>query len=388
MRDSAAEVVLALFFFISMTVALAWAALKVIRIAKRSVNMHKNPAYILYSDPSALNKWGFLYVQFRATAYYFILPVLAYVLLKAIFIAFAQSAGTVQAIALVIIEGLFLIAACVLRPWMDKKTNAFNISIAVLNFVNVIFLLVFTSIFNQPVSHRSFEVHVTKLTFLQGIVTGVMGVIFFIMNAIFALVLLILVLIASIYAIVSKNPDMRYQPMRDDRGSFIKSQSQLTTELDALGATARGDFKTPYKTRDLDDDDDSFSSDSLGRKQYDTSGVALPPSTANSIRPPTHRDPPLSPVDPSVPLFPSDGSPRHGVPAHYGEQPRPMYQNYNDSRPGSDLPLLNPRSNTASPGPRYDYQQYSRTASPHANVTNFRQQNSPSPWQRGAGYEA
>jgi len=168
MRDSAAEVVLALFFFISMTVALAWAALKVIRIAKRSVNMHKNPAYILYSDPSALNKWGFLYVQFRATAYYFILPVLAYSLLKAIFIAFAQSAGTVQAIALVLIEGLFLIAACVLRPWMDKKINAFNISIAVINFLNVIFLLIFTSIFNQPVSLRIVPVSCDQVDVLPG----------------------------------------------------------------------------------------------------------------------------------------------------------------------------------------------------------------------------
>jgi len=109
------------------------------------------------------------------------------------------------------------------------------------------------------------------LTLLQGIVTGAMGVIFFVMNAIFALVLLVLVLIASIYAIASRNPDVRYQPMRDDRGSFIKSQSQLTTELDALGATARGDIKTPYKNRNFDDDDDSFSSGSLGRKQYDAS---------------------------------------------------------------------------------------------------------------------
>ena len=152
-RDSAAEVVLALFYFAAMTVALLWAALKVIRIAKRSVNMHKNPAYILYSDPTALNKWGFLYVQFRATAYYFILPYLAYILSKAVFIAFAQSASTVQAIALVIIEAVALIAVSILRPWMDKKTNAFNISIAAINFLNVIFLLVFTSIFNQPVCH-------------------------------------------------------------------------------------------------------------------------------------------------------------------------------------------------------------------------------------------
>lgn len=151
MRDSAAEVVLALFYFIAMTVALVWAAMKVVRIARRSVAMHRNPAYILYSDPTALNKWGFLYVQFRATAYYFIFPFLLYILLKAIFVAFAQSAPVAQTIGLLIIEAVFLIGVCILKPWMDKKTNGFNISIAVINFLNVIFLLIFTKIFNQPV---------------------------------------------------------------------------------------------------------------------------------------------------------------------------------------------------------------------------------------------
>ena len=165
-RDSAAEVILALFFFISMSVALGWASLKVYRIAKRSVAMHKNPAYILYSDPSALNKWGFLYVQFRATAYYFIVPVLIYILIKAIFIAFAQASGVAQAVSLLIIELAFLIAVSILRPWMDKKTNAFNISIAAINFTNTIWLLIFTEIFNQPVSqfHR---IRVSLLTLLR-----------------------------------------------------------------------------------------------------------------------------------------------------------------------------------------------------------------------------
>jgi len=52
--------------------------------------------------------------------------------------------------------------------------------------------------------------------------------------------------------------------MSDDRASFIKSQTQLTTELDALGATARGDMKGGYKHNlDLDDDNDSWSSDSM-----------------------------------------------------------------------------------------------------------------------------
>ena len=169
-RDSAAEVVLALFFFISMTVALGWAALKVFRIAKRSVSLHKNPAYILYSDPSALNKWGFLYVQFRATAYYFIAPILIYILVKSLFIAFAQNNGKVQAVGLLIIEAVFLIAISILRPWMDKRTNGFNISIGAINFLNAIFLLVFTAVFNQPVSPNinlfSFHSRLTPLRVL------------------------------------------------------------------------------------------------------------------------------------------------------------------------------------------------------------------------------
>lgn len=151
-RDSAAEVVLAVFMFLAMTGTLAWAALKVILLAKRSVAMHKNPAYILYSDPTALNKWGFLYVQYRATAYYTVVPVLIYIVIKAMFIGFAQKASLVQAIAFLILEAAVLVGASVMRPWMDKKTNIYNISIAAINFVNSILLIFFTSVFNQPVS--------------------------------------------------------------------------------------------------------------------------------------------------------------------------------------------------------------------------------------------
>jgi hypothetical protein len=255
-----------------------------------------------------------LYVQYRATAYYFVVPVLVYLLIKAMFIGLGQPAPVVQTVALVIIEAAMLIAVSVLRPWMDKKTNIYNITIAAINFVNAIFLLFFSEVFNQP-----------------GIVTGVMGVIFFVYNAVFSLILLILVLIASIYAIVSKDPDTRYQPMRDDRGSFIKSQSQLTTELDALGATARGDVKdTSYKSSPFDDDNGSFSSGngaSIGRQNLQPSHDTTP-----------HRQAPVSPVDPSVPLFPSDGR----GPPNYGRSPSPIP---------------------------------------------YRAQHNASPWQRGAGYD-
>ncbi|OGE55789.1 hypothetical protein PENARI_c004G07587 [Penicillium arizonense] len=333
-RDSAAEVVLAAVMLLSMLISLGWAAQKVIRLAKRSVTMHKNPAYILYSDPSCLNKWGFLYVQYRATAYYFVVPFLIYTLIKSMFIGLSQPAPVVQTVALVVLELAMLIAVCVLRPWMDKKTNIYNISIAVINFLNSIFLLVFSDVFNPP-----------------GLMIGVMGVIFFVYNAVFALVLLILVLIASVYAIVSKDPDTRYQPMRDDRGSFIKSQTQLTTELDALGATARGDVKSgQYHNNPFDDDAVSISSGngaSLGHHQMESTNPHHP----------SVRQAPASPVDPSVPLFPTNRGSPPGY-DQFGRSPSPAARGYDNAPVGQS-----------------------------ALSTTYRAQNNASPWQRGAGYD-
>ncbi|KAK1984839.1 hypothetical protein LZ30DRAFT_412071 [Colletotrichum cereale] len=356
--DSAAEVVLAVFFLFGMALTLGWASFKVIRIARRSVAMHRNPAYILFSDPQALNKWGFLYVQFRASAYYFIVPMLGYTIVKGMFVAFAQRSGTIQAIAFVIIEAAALIAASVLRPWMDKSTNSFNIAICVMNFLNSIFLLIFSDVFGAP-----------------ALVNGIVGVVLFIANAAFALILLLLVIVSSTLIYFRKNPDARYQFMADDRASFMKSQTQLntTTELDALAATARGDKAHYNKGLDLDDDNDSISSESM-RRRVDPSGVPVPQSTAQSAaqsqqsmqRPggPNGQHP-HSPVDPSTPLFPVDN--RHP----YGQAPMRTPSPYNGSAStlaANGNPSQQRQQNNSSPG-------------------QFRSQNNVSPWQRGAGYE-
>lgn len=282
-NDSPAEIVLAVFFFFGMAITLAWGAAKVIRIARRSVAMHRNPAYILFSDPQALNKWGFLYIQFRASAYYFIAPVLGYTLIKAMFVAFSQRSGVAQAIGFLIVEAAALIAASVLRPWMDKSTNSFNIAICVINFLNAIFLLIFTNVFGAP-----------------PLVAGAVGVVLFVLNAAFALILLIMVIVSTTITFFRKNPDARYQVMADDRASFMKSQTQLptTTELDALAATARGD-KGGYKSHlDLDDDNESLSSEDM-RRRADPHGSQPAYHQANTG--------PRSPVNPSMPLFPAGG---------------------------------------------------------------------------------
>jgi hypothetical protein len=159
-----------------------------------------------------------------------------------------------------------------------------------------------------------------------------MGVLFFLVNCIFAIIILLMVMWTSFRALTSKNPDTRYQPMRDDRGSFIKSQPNLgTTELDALGATARGEPKpdtfayAEQKRMDLEDD---YSSSTLNVHH---AGTPSPPTAASR-----------------------DGLPR-----------------------------------TQSPyGPPSSQQGY---ASPYAgrNPTQYRAEHSSSPanmWQRGVGY--
>jgi Transient receptor potential (TRP) ion channel len=183
-----------------------------------------------------------------------------------------------------------------------------------------------------------------------------MGVVFFVINAAFALVLLILVLISSIYAIASKNPDVRYERMQDDRASFIKSQTHLPipTELNALGVTARGEGKDP---RGLDGMDTP------------SSGVTQPEQTVGATRPHTNRDPPHSPAE----QFSFGDAPiRRGQSPILGDNPRDPYQ-------GSDRALLGPglRSNTGSPSP------FGRSGGTHP----YKQSNYSSQWQVGAGYD-
>lgn len=208
-----------------------------------------------------------------------------------------------------------------------------------------------------------------------------MGVIFFILNAAFALVLLILVLISSIYALISKNPDVRYQPMRDDRTSFIKSNSQmiLSTELDALGATARGDSKAGYKKRDLEEDGDSYSANSLAKQQQDASTVPLPPSTAGSMAA-SYRDTPRSPVSPAVPLFPTTSN----------DPSRNVYsQNQNQMSQPNQLPLLTTTGTPRSPSRDGNRSPAASSRSPggHQQQPLSRQGSNGMNWHAGAGYD-
>lgn len=179
-----------------------------------------------------------------------------------------------------------------------------------------------------------------------------MGVAFFVINAVFALVLLIMVIVASTLAIFSKNPDNRYQPMRDDRGSFIKSATNLTTELDALGVAARGEDKTGYPL-ERDDDAASYSSGSIERAKAGMNRVSYAGSTSQSM------------------LYPN-ASPQATSP-------------YRDNTEGKGF--YNPSTTSYSPSPSTRTPFNERSDSPRADPVKNRAQNTASPWQRGAGYD-
>ncbi|KAH8432351.1 transient receptor potential ion channel family protein [Aspergillus melleus] len=225
-QDSGAEMALAISMWLLTSLALGWATFKIFQRAKRSISMHNSPAYTLYSDPTCFNNWGFLYINYRATAYYFIVPMLIYTIIKGMVIAFGQSAPVAQVALNLVLEAIMLIGISVIRPFMDKGTNIYGIASAAINFVNSVFLLIFSNAFKQP-----------------ALMTGIMGVIFFVYNAVFAIVILIWILLGVYHAIRLKEPDSRYQPINDDRNSFMRSGDQMTTELDALGKSARGDLR-------------------------------------------------------------------------------------------------------------------------------------------------
>ncbi|AMD20564.1 HDL180Cp [Eremothecium sinecaudum] len=202
--DSPAVVVDAVVIFAVIAIVLLYGAFRVISRGRESTRLYKTPAYMLFGDSNFLNRFGFLYVQFKADKYWWLIPLLTYSFLRSLTIAVLQNHGKVQAPLVFVIEIVYFVAICVMKPYLDKRTNAFNIVIHLINLLNSIFFVFFSNLFKQP-----------------PIVSSIMAVVLFILNAVFALFLLIFTIVTCALALVHRNPDARYQPMKDDRVSFI-----------------------------------------------------------------------------------------------------------------------------------------------------------------------
>lgn len=230
--DSVAVVIDAVIILVVVSALLLYGVVRVILRGRESTRLYKTPAYMLYGDAPFLNRFGFLYVQFKAEMYWWLMPLLAYLFLRSLFVAVLQEYGKPQAMIIFVIELIYFVALCWLRPYLDKRTNAFNIVIHAVNLFNSILFLFFSNLFKQP-----------------SVVSSVMAVVLFVVNAVFALFLMIFTIVTCVLALVHKNPDARYQPMKDDRVSFIpKVQSKNETgELFDLGRAAMVTNESPTK---------------------------------------------------------------------------------------------------------------------------------------------
>lgn len=321
-RDSAGIVVVAAFLILITFILLGFSAFRVITFGRRSVREHKNPAYLLYGNNVFLNKFGFVYVMYRADCYYFVGFSLLYIFVKTLFVAILQNHGKIQSLVVFGVELIHCIAVCSIRPFMDKRTNAFNITIAVINTLNALFFAFFSYVFRQP-----------------EIVASVMAVVFFVLNAVFALFLLIFTIVTCALALIYKNPDSRYQPMRDDRVSFLprvgpkngKKTVEDTggIELAALGASAMKGHEHAKNTAFVDSsDDDSRGKGVSYRPAYDSESLSKQ-SLVDSI-------------EPQQPASTITGNSNHAYQnfktaySERGNQTGGSYQGYYDRQPNSN----------------------------------------------------
>lgn len=313
-RDSAGSVVVAVFLLIITLVLLIQAATRVFLMGRNSVRNFKNPAYLLFGDVKFLNKFGFLYVQYRADCFWFIWVSLFYIFIKSLLVAVLQHHGKPQSVIIWVIELIHMVVLCWIRPFMDKRTNAFNITISVINFINALFFMFFSSVFGQP-----------------NVVSSVMAVVYFVLNAVFALFLLIFTIVTCLLAIFRKNPDARYQPMRDDRVSFLpKSGGKKGVgaggdddmELMALGATAMKGHE--HGKRDpLAYDDESYDEDSVyqNTRNLDGQGGEVTTSTGSGSNEysGSKRDS-ISFMEPTQPGSTIVGNPYNALPTNYANR--------------------------------------------------------------------
>lgn len=294
-RDSVACIIMAVVLLVTVLGILIQASVKLINTGRESARLYQTPAYSLYGDSKVLNKYGFLYVSYNAKKYWWVVVSLTYIILRSIIIALLQSQGKAQAVIIFVFELAYFVAICVVRPFMDKRTNVFNIMIHLVNFINSIFFLIFSNVFgNRPA------------------VNSISGVVLFVVNAVFSLVLLIFTIVTCVMALRS-NPDKNYAQIKDDRVCFIKKtdgdEKHKGTELAALGAAAArghedidlnvmsmqsnraGEFTPSQKNNGFEDDDydidDKFPSSRLPANDLRprSNSIGKNPYGANVVEP-------------------------------------------------------------------------------------------------------
>ncbi|KAG6865841.1 hypothetical protein C0991_011173 [Blastosporella zonata] len=129
LKDSWLSILLSVIAFIALLIAVLYPAVVILRYARREGRE------ALFKDSDHLASNGPLYGQYRVHRFYFFIPLLLAVFLKAIFIAFATGNGEVQIILMVILEGFVVISHLVLRPYRTRGGDVFSSFLAIIRLI-------------------------------------------------------------------------------------------------------------------------------------------------------------------------------------------------------------------------------------------------------------
>lgn len=224
-RDSPALIVMACLFLITIFTLMIWTFVRTFQFGRKSVEQYNNPAAILYGDQQVVDKYSWFYSMFRAEYYWWGGVILSVFFAKALVIACGQGSGKAQCLIFFIIDLAYFITIIRIKPYLDRVTNIINILMQTVSLVNSFLFLFFSNLFGQPAP-----------------VASIMAWVFFILNAAFSFILLMMILFYTILVLGSKNPDLRFKPVKDDRMAFKQvndPDANLDNELFALGETAK-----------------------------------------------------------------------------------------------------------------------------------------------------
>lgn len=233
-NDSPALIVLSVIALLSTLGVLGYSFWMTYRFASLSTREYSNPAVMLYGDTKTLNKFGFCYTMFTADKYWFGIVVVSHAFVKAVFIGLCQKSPKTSTIVLFVLDLAFTVNLFIQKPFLNKPTNVIAYCMAIVMTLNSFLFIFFSDVFGQPAQ-----------------VASIMGWVFFILNAAFSLILLVSIIVLITMAVLSKNPDARFEPARDDRTSFQRQSSvkrrdpsgpagkDFDNELSALGVAAQ-----------------------------------------------------------------------------------------------------------------------------------------------------
>jgi hypothetical protein len=145
----------------------------------------------LYEHKPWMRKYGFFYDQFKSKMWWFFVPVLVYVLIRAVVIVFGAGNGLIQAIGVLTTEGIFLALLFWRRPYDGTKANVVNAMIAVVRVLSIGCILIF-------VEELGMSLQMTPTVGISATTTTVMGVVLLAVQSTLTIILAILIVLGAV----------------------------------------------------------------------------------------------------------------------------------------------------------------------------------------------